>query len=81
MTRQRSETKAEMIATPRTDAIITGGTIGQITLLKHAQSLERESDMQLRRIENLQAIIHNMEMAMPEYEECCALREKAERDK
>ena len=39
---ERTHDKHSKGSTPRTDAIITGGTIGQLALLEHACQLERE---------------------------------------
>ena len=39
---ERNPDTPQQSSTPRTDAIITGGTIGQNALLAHAQQLERE---------------------------------------
>ena len=37
-------------ATPETDAVIVGGTIGQLALLEHARALERQRDAARREL-------------------------------
>ena len=72
--------------TPRTDAVITGGTIGQMVIIEHARQLERElheagdGDTWREACHRTERELRKLQMEMPDYKQCCELREKAERE-